>query len=191
MHVSRATSLLSVPLLLALGCGDSGSNDGSTTQTSINPTSETGDSLSGDGDGDGDPGDGDPGDGDGDPGDGDGDGDPDGGTKFDMAPIPDSGDGDMPPSCKVVDDMNAVGICEESAPPGSFEPGEQWTFYGPVGFDESIVTPLVVNLTDDDQNGEIDLCDVPDVIVVAGPSGQLSLYALDRFLGEIVGPIRK
>ena len=82
-----------------------------------------------------------------------------GGTKFDMASLPDTDDEPSPPSCKVVDNMDAVGICEESAPPDSFDPDEQWTFFGPAGFDESIVSPLVVNLTDD----EIDLCDIHDL----------------------------
>jgi hypothetical protein len=34
----------------------------------------------------------------------------------------------------------------------------------------SIVTPLVANLTDDNGDGAIDLCDVPDVVVVASTS---------------------
>ncbi|MCA9684111.1 MAG: VCBS repeat-containing protein [Myxococcales bacterium] len=93
----------------------------------------------------------------------------DGGTKFDMAPLSDADVPPPPPSCKVIDDMNAVGQCRESAPPDSFEPDTQWSYTGPAGFDQAIATPLVVNLTDDDQNGEIDLCDIPDVILVAGP----------------------
>ena len=89
-----------------------------------------------------------------------------------MAPLPDGGDGDPPPpSCKVVDEMNAVPPCEESAPPDSFQPDTQWSYTGPAGFNQSISTPLVINLTDDDANGEIDLCDIPDVLVVAGPVG--------------------
>jgi FG-GAP-like repeat len=148
-----------------LACGGSSSDGGRSTSL----TSETGIS-SGDGDpGDGDPGDGDPGDGD--PGDGDpGDGDPgdgDGDVKFDMAPLPDTGEGPPLDSCKVVDDMNAVGECEESAPPDAFEPQLQWSFTDQAE-PYSYVTPLVANFTDDDQNGEIDLCDVPDVVLVAG-----------------------
>jgi hypothetical protein len=148
-------------------CGGSSSEGSGPTSL----TSETGIGP-GDGDpGDGDPGDGDPGDGDGDPGDGDGDpGDGDGdGIKFDMAPLPDSGDGPPVDSCKVIDDMNAVGQCEESAPPDAFEPQLQWAFTDQAE-PYSYVTPLVANFTDDDQNGEIDLCDVPDVVLVAGVS---------------------
>ncbi|PRP90333.1 FG-GAP repeat protein [Enhygromyxa salina] len=168
------TTLASLTLLLALACADDSGGDAGTALTSLDAGTgpddqgevETGDGMSSaDGDGDGDPGDGD-----GDPGDGDGDGDGDsGGTKFDMAALPDTDDRPQPPSCKVVDDMNAVGLCRESAPPDSFEPDTQWSYTGPPGFDQAIATPLVLNLTDDDDNGEIDLCDIPDVLVVAGP----------------------
>ncbi|MBL4685442.1 MAG: VCBS repeat-containing protein [Nannocystaceae bacterium] len=89
--------------------------------------------------------------------------DGDTGVKFDIAGGPDAG---LPPvdMCKVLDDMNAVGECETQAPPDSFTPQTQWTF----GEGQSSwVTPLVGNFTDDDGNGEIDLCDTPDVILVA------------------------
>jgi hypothetical protein len=164
----------STSMLLAfsnvLACGGASSETGSPTSL----TGETGIS-SGDGDpGDGDPGDGDPGDGDGDPGDGDGDGDPGDGdgdpgdVKFDLAPLPDSGSGGPGgDACKVIDDMNAVGQCEEFAPPDAFEPQLQWSFTDQAE-PYSYVTPLVANFTDDDQNGDIDLCDVPDVVLVAG-----------------------
>jgi hypothetical protein len=76
------------------------------------------------------------------------------------------------PSCYVVDDMDAVGECGTSAPPDSFEPEIQWAWTGPNGEPYSIVTPLVANMTDDDNNGEINLCDIPDVVaVVANSSG--------------------
>ena len=85
--------------------------------------------------------------------------------------------------------MNAVGICREQAPPDSFEPDTQWSYTGPVGFDQAIATPLVVNLTDDDDNGTIDLCDVPDVLVVAGPKAgdtrPSKLLALDGETGAV------
>ena len=38
---------------------------------------------------------------------------------------------------------------------------------GPNGESNSIVTPLVANLTDDNGDGAIDLCDIPDIVVVA------------------------
>ncbi len=71
--------------------------------------------------------------------------------------------------CKVQDDMDAIGECDEEAPPNSFEPEIQWTWTGPAE-PYSIVTPLVANLTDDNADGQIDLCDVPDVVVVASTS---------------------
>ncbi len=74
--------------------------------------------------------------------------------------------GDQPPSCVVIDDQDGYGDCEAQAPPDSFEPETQWT-WTPAGTDVySIVTPLVANLTDDNGDGNIDLCDVPDVVVV-------------------------
>lgn len=108
------------------------------------------------------------------------------GPKFDL---PAGGDvGVPPPSCSVVDDMDAVGDCTDKAAPDAFEPEVQWTFMGPAGFEECIVTPLVANLTDDNADGKIDLCDVPDVVVVAGPNAgsdtpPARLYVLDGATG--------
>jgi hypothetical protein len=82
------------------------------------------------------------------------------------------------PTCKVVDDMDAVGTCDLTAPPDSFEPDVQWTWNGTA----SAVTPLVANLTDDNGDGEIDLCDVPDVVVVSGGLGA-TIYVLDGETG--------
>ncbi len=70
----------------------------------------------------------------------------------------------VPPTCNVVDGMDAVGDCSNEAPANSFDPDVQWTWNGGA----VITTPLVANLTDDDGDGKIDLCDVPDVVVVAG-----------------------
>jgi len=111
-----------------------------------------------------------------------------GGFKFDLPMGADIGV--PPPSCKVVDDMDAVGDCTDKAPPDAFEPEVQWSFTGPPGFEESIVTPLVANLTDDNGDGEIDLCDVPDVVVVAGPNAGSDtppgrLYVLDGATGAV------
>jgi hypothetical protein len=83
-----------------------------------------------------------------------------------------TGDGsDMPVDvCKVQDDSNGIGMCDDKAPPNSFEPELQWAWTGPDGDTFSIVSPLVGNLSDDNGDGAIDLCDVPDVVVVASPS---------------------
>ncbi len=105
--------------------------------------------------------------------------------KFDFPVFMDQGT--PTPTCKVVDDMDAVGDCTDKAPPDAFEPEVQWTFMGPPGFDQCIVMPLVANLTDDNGDGAIDLCDVPDVIIVAGPGGgdtpPSRLYVLDGLTG--------
>jgi hypothetical protein len=90
-------------------------------------------------------------------GDGDGDGDGDADGDADECEVPD-------------DEFNQPPECGEFAPPDSFEPDIQWVWEGDGDNKYSITTPLVANLTDDDDNGEIDLCDIPDVVVVAGPS---------------------
>lgn len=71
------------------------------------------------------------------------------------------------PTYVVVDDMDAVGDCSQTAPPDSFEPDVQWEWQGDGAEIYVVVTPLVANLTDDDANGTIDLCDIPDIMVVA------------------------
>ncbi len=138
-------------------------------ETSIgsNDSDPTSDADAGDGDGEPGDGDGDP-TGDGDPGDGDpGDGDP-GSVKFDILQDIDFGHGGgNVEMCKVNDDGNAVGECEQQSPPDSFEPNVEWEYNGNGNESQSVVTPLVGNLTDDNDDGEIDLCDIPDVVVVA------------------------
>jgi hypothetical protein len=172
-------------VFIGLACSNGGSTSDATNTSSSTITGDgDGDETGGmTGDGDGDPGDGD---GDGDPGDGDGDGE-DGGIKFDMAPLPDGSDTDGPGElCKVVDEMNAVGDCEESAPPDAFEPDIQWDWWGPNGEVESLVPPLVANLTDDNDDGEIDLCDIPDVVVVATAfPNSAHIYVLDGLTGQL------
>jgi hypothetical protein len=52
--------------------------------------------------------------------------------------------------------------CDVQAPPGSFDPIVKWSWNGSV----SMVTPLVANLTDDNDDGRVDLEDTPDVLVI-------------------------
>lgn len=69
------------------------------------------------------------------------------------------------PSCKVIESQgDAVPDCTESAPANAFSPEVQWTWSAPMG-QGSLVTPLVANFTDDNADGAIDLCDIPDVVV--------------------------
>ena len=88
--------------------------------------------------------------------DGDTDGDSDGDS-----------DGDTDECTVPEDEFSAPPECSEWAPPESFEPDVQWTWEGSGGDVYSIVTPLVANLTDDDDNDVVDMCDIPDVVVVA------------------------
>lgn len=91
--------------------------------------------------------------------------------------------------CGVLEgDDNGVPACEEKAPPGSFAPDLQWKWTGRDDELYSIVTPLVGNLTDDNGDEAIDLCDTPDILVVAsvtsGGRGQPGhIYVLDGETG--------
>ena len=87
------------------------------------------------------------------------------GPRFDVGvDTEDSADDGPTDLCHVGDDMNAVGDCSDQAPPDSFTPDVQWTFGEG---EQSWVTPLVGNFTDDDGDGEINLCDIPDVVLVS------------------------
>ena len=90
--------------------------------------------------------------------------------------------------CKVQDDMNAIGECDKEAPSDSFEPEVQWSWTGPNGESYAVVTPLVANLTDDNNDGAIDLCDIPDIVVPASASvgfGAGHIYVLDGATGAL------
>lgn len=91
--------------------------------------------------------------------------------------------GDAPPPC---DD-------EDEAPPDSFDPVVQWSWTDPGGAG-SLVSVLVANFDDDDLNGEVDLCDVPDVVVttmgdqmhlLSGDTGELKLTFAAPVDGDI------
>ncbi len=112
--------------------------------------------------------------------------------KFDVGLDSDAGETEDPPapSCKVVGEMDGVPPCEETAPPDSFEPSVQWS-YTPEGAEiNAAVTPLVANLTDDNDDGEVDLCDVPDIVVVVYSGGgevdaSGSIHVLDGETGAL------
>ncbi|HEY4058935.1 MAG TPA: VCBS repeat-containing protein [Kofleriaceae bacterium] len=86
---------------------------------------------------------------------------------------PDAGGGDdvdggqQVNACKVAPDGNAPGTCGAHAAPNSFDAEVQWSWNGPDGETNAYVMPLAANLTDDNADGAIDLCDTPDVVVVA------------------------
>ncbi len=91
--------------------------------------------------------------------------------------------------CKVQDEMDGMIPCTDVAPPNSFEPDIQWVWMGEGVNTQVLVTPVVANLTDDNGDGQIDLCDIPDVVFTAyGPeylkhSG--TMYALDGATGAV------
>jgi hypothetical protein len=116
----------------------------------------------------------------------------DGMPRFDVGEQDGTGETDtgQPPSCKVVDEMDGVPPCETIAPPDSFEPDVQWAFTPDTNEKSSAVTPLVANLTDDNDDGEVDLCDVPDVVIVAyWGGGEVTepghIYVLDGETGAL------
>jgi hypothetical protein len=85
-----------------------------------------------------------------------------GAQKFDVGNEPDTETTGPVDVCKVAGDGDA-GSCRTKAPADAFTPEVQWSWTG-MGADVfSGVSPLVANLTDDNGDGVIDLCDVPDV----------------------------
>ena len=99
----------------------------------------------------------------------------------------DEGDPEMPPS----DDPSASPACtippdqlEGLLPCGLDEPSEviapvtRWTWSGSDGEDSVVTTPLVANLDDDNDDGFVDLCDTPDIVVAAVdlPPGKTDLW---------------
>ncbi len=87
---------------------------------------------------------------------------------------------------------NAPTCVTPPQPPNSFTPKTKWTWDAPPpagnGYEGSMVTPLVANFTDDDKNGEINLCDIPDVIVTSngGPiAANGKIYMLAGNTGQL------
>ncbi|WP_146156196.1 FG-GAP repeat domain-containing protein [Enhygromyxa salina] len=181
--------LLLGPGLALVACGDSSAEDGVVEGGATQLSAEAGETESGDESGSGD---GDSGDGDGDSGDGDGDsgdGDESGMTLFDLSPTPDQGGDSGGPSCTVDEgELDAIPPCEESATAGSFDPEVQWEWFGEGLHVNAITTPLVANLTDDNDDDAVDLCDVPDVVVMTHDglnNAPERLWVLDGATGEV------
>ncbi len=104
------------------------------------------------------------------------------GTKLDVG----SGDGGADVQCDVDEsELDAPPPCGYQAPPDAFSPEVEWTFT-PSEPVRDLFAPLVGNLTDDNGDGAIDLCDTPDIVVTAaleiGVPG--ITYVLDGATGE-------
>lgn len=95
---------------------------------------------------------------------------------------------DKPPpldNCKV-QDQDGLGICSDKILSKMFEPIVEWEWWGQGEYIQSFVTPLVANFTDDNADGEVDLCDNPDILVVAGGfSASARLFLLDGATGTV------
>ena len=102
---------------------------------------------------------------------------------------------DIPPpatqSCTVTENSLDGSVCNTKAPPDSFQAEVQWTWFDAEA-PHSWVNPLVANLTDDNGDGKINLCDTPDVVVISflalsdtsGPIGA-TLTVLDGATGDV------
>jgi hypothetical protein len=109
------------------------------------------------------------------------DGNSDSGPPVDKCHVPPDDTGNDAPTCT-----------QPPQPPNSFDPKVKWTWTAPTGsgnfFEGSMVTPLVANFTDDNNDGEVNLCDIPDVIVATGggPIGATgTIYMLAGDTGKV------
>src|SRR6185503_7862904 len=70
---------------------------------------------------------------------------------------------------------NAPNCMKPPQPPNSFNPVLKWSWADPNQGSIGVwTTPLVANMTDDDKDGEVNLCDIPDVIIETAGSGEFS-----------------
>lgn len=80
----------------------------------------------------------------------------------------DLGGGQESAACGLVErSLDGLLPCELPPPSDEVDAVVEWSWMGPAGETSVVVTPLVVNFDDDDDSGEVDLCDGPDVIVIA------------------------
>jgi|JI10StandDraft_1071094.scaffolds.fasta_scaffold04989_6 hypothetical protein len=91
--------------------------------------------------------------------------------------------------CKIQPNGDGIGAQNKQPPPQAFEPVTEWEWTQPLipNFNGGIeVMPLVANLTDDNGDGTVDLCDTPDVVVVVSDIGHDShIYVLDGATGNM------
>jgi hypothetical protein len=104
---------------------------------------------------------------------------------FDVGMVPDAGGPTF--ECEA-DELDVVVGCDAQARPNSFSPALQWSWDGSgAAMSQSVATPLVANLTDDNGDGAVDLCDIPDVVVLgyAGSWDDARLAVLDGATGSL------
>jgi hypothetical protein len=102
-------------------------------------------------------------------------------SDFDVGSGATDGPGQGEQVCHVVDAQDGVAPCIDRAPADSFEPEVQWAWNGDGERRHVVTTPLVANLTDDDGDGTVDLCDVPDVVVVVYEADDFSSSGNSNF----------
>ena len=96
-----------------------------------------------------------------------------------------------PGTCAFQRDIDTPSVCSLRAEASDFDVAVQWTWTGEAGADDVLAPPLVANLTDDNGDGAIDLCDVPDVVVTAFDADGLvqtsaqQIFILDGATGEV------
>ncbi|MEM6993587.1 MAG: VCBS repeat-containing protein [Myxococcota bacterium] len=83
---------------------------------------------------------------------------------------------------------NGAPTCADTAPPDNFDPVTEWSYppRGEVSWGSEVIA-LVANMTDDNDNGEIDMCDTPDVIVSVqrdGDARECEIHVVDGNYGE-------
>jgi hypothetical protein len=94
-------------------------------------------------------------------------------------------------ACAFQRDIDTPSVCPLGGEAPDFDVAVQWTWTGDEGADAVIAPPLVANLTDDNGDGAIDLCDVPDLVVTAfDPDGVVQtsaqhMFILDGATGEV------
>ena len=87
--------------------------------------------------------------------------------------------------CVAEEEQDEYGECKLAGPPEAFEPRLLWSWSGIEGYRDTYVTPLVANLTDDNADGAVDLCDTPDVVVLASPHASGGNLGLDDARGRL------
>jgi hypothetical protein len=114
-------------------------------------------------------------------------------------PFPDGGDGGLAPPDAGADDATSGPACQVPAeltpipcttlpPEGASLPRVEWRFPPPsleLSADSRPGTPLVANLTDDNGDGRVDLCDVPDIVLTTGTNTQTALWILAGDSGKV------